>query len=110
VAGWVRRLGALHGLFAAFVAGCVMTIAILGLNLAFGGTFDLGVTWLTFALVVNVGALLALPSGLAVAALAGWVRRVHRISGGQRAADATLLEQLLAETPAHTGHAGVRPP
>jgi len=100
VAGLVRRLGALHGLFAAFVAGCLMTIAILGLNLAFGGTIDLGFAGQTYAFVVNGGALLALPLALAVAALAGWVRRVRRASGSQRTANAALLQQLLAETPA----------
>jgi len=99
VAGWVRRLGALHGLFAAFVAGCLMTAAMFGLNLAFGGTFDLGDAWLTFAFVVNGGALLALPLALAIAALAGWIRRLRRSIRGRRVADATLLEQLLAEAP-----------
>ena len=32
VAGRARRLGALLGLFAAFAAGCIITITILGLN------------------------------------------------------------------------------
>ena len=40
VAGRVRRLSMLHGLFAAFVGGCVMTIGILGINLPFGGKVD----------------------------------------------------------------------
>jgi len=110
VASLVRRLGALHGLFAAFVSGCLMVTAILGLNLAFGGTVDLGFAWQTYALTVNGGALLALPLALVIAALAGWIRRLRRASGSQRTANAALLQQLLAETPAHTGHAGVRPP
>ncbi|MFQ6013947.1 MAG: M48 family metalloprotease [Anaerolineae bacterium] len=81
VAGWVKRLGGLHGLFAAFVAGCVMTGGVLGLNLLFGGTIDFAFTWQTFSQVVNEGALLALPTALGVSALAGWVRRF----GGQSA-------------------------
>jgi len=36
VAVRVKRLGGVHGLFAAFVAGCAMTVGILGLNLLFG--------------------------------------------------------------------------
>jgi hypothetical protein len=91
VAGWVQRLGALHGLFAAFVAGCVMTVAMLGLNLAFGGTIDFGFAWQTFSLVVNGGALLALPIGLVVAGLAGWIRRAQPASGARSSADAALL-------------------
>jgi hypothetical protein len=95
VAGWVRRLGALHGMFAAFVAGCLMTVAMLGLNLAFGGTVDLGFAWQTLVTVVNGGALLALPAGLAVATLAGWLRR----ASGRRSADAPLLQGLPAAAP-----------
>jgi Zn-dependent protease with chaperone function len=96
VAGWVQRLGALHGLFAAFVGGCLMTIAMLGLNLAFGGTVDLAFAWQTFVSVVNGGALLALPTGLAVAALAGWLRSA---SGGRRGGDVVLLHELSAAAP-----------
>jgi hypothetical protein len=53
VATRVRWLGVLHSLFAAFVAGCVMAVGILGLNLAFGGTIDPPFAWTTFALVLN---------------------------------------------------------
>jgi hypothetical protein len=75
VAGRVRRLGSLHGLFAAFIGGCVMTIGMLGLNLLFGGTATADFIWITFSLVVNGGALLALPIALGVSALAGWLRK-----------------------------------
>jgi hypothetical protein len=61
VAARVRWLGVLHSLFAAYVAGCVMAVGILGLNLAFGGTIDPSFAWTTFALVLNGGALLSLP-------------------------------------------------
>ncbi len=42
VAVRVKRLGGVHGLFAAFVAGCAMTVGILGLNLLFGRGLDPG--------------------------------------------------------------------
>jgi hypothetical protein len=77
VAARVRRLGVLHGLFAAFVAGCLMAVGILGLNLAFGGTIDPLFTWTTFALVLNGGALLSLPLAGGVSAVVSWVRRAH---------------------------------
>jgi Zn-dependent protease with chaperone function len=72
---WVRRLGWVHGLFAAFVAGCVMTVGILGLNLLFGGTLDPTFVWNVFSQVVNEGALLALPFVLIVSALSGRLLR-----------------------------------
>lgn len=75
VAAWVRRLGWVHGLFAAFVAGCAMTLGNLGLNLLFGGTMNLTFVWYVFSQIVNDGALLALPFALAVSALSGWIRR-----------------------------------
>jgi hypothetical protein len=79
VAGWVQRLGAIHGLFAAFVAGCVMTVGIFVTNLLFGGTLDLACAWTTFIQVVNQGALLALPAAWAVS----WLAELTRYRGGQ---------------------------
>jgi hypothetical protein len=75
VAAWVRRLAWVLGSFAAFVAGCVMTLGFLGINLLFGGTLDPTFAWNVFSQVVNEGALLALPCALAVSALSGWMRR-----------------------------------
>ncbi len=75
VAVRVRRLGWVHGLFAAFVAGCVMTVGTLGLNLLFGGTVNPTFVWDVFSEVVNEGALLALPFALIVSALSGRIRR-----------------------------------
>ena len=78
VAGRVRRIGSLHGLCAAFVAGCTMTAGLLGLNLLFGGTASLAFVWMVFKFVVSGGALLALPVALAVAALASRIRASRR--------------------------------
>ena len=78
VAGKVRRLGSLHGLFAAFVGGCVMSLGVLDLNLLFGGKIDPFLTWQTFCLVVNGGALLALPITVGVSVVVGRARQTHR--------------------------------
>jgi hypothetical protein len=74
-AGWVQRSGWVHGLLAAYVAGCVMTLGLLGLNLLFGGTVDRAYVWETFGQVVHWGALLALLPAVGVSAIAAWVRR-----------------------------------
>jgi Zn-dependent protease with chaperone function len=78
VAGKVRRLASLHGLFAAFVGGCVMTLGVLDLNLLFGGTIEPFFTWQTFCLMVNGGALLALPIAVGVSAVVGKARQTQR--------------------------------
>ncbi len=75
VAARVTWLGWVHGLFAAFVAGCVMTVGILGENLLFGGTIDSTFVWNVFSQVVNEGALLALPFALIAATLSGRIQR-----------------------------------
>jgi Zn-dependent protease with chaperone function len=77
VAGSVRRLGVLHGLFAAFVGGCVMTFGILGINLLIGGTAPADFIWLTFRYVMNGGALLALPITLIVSVIVHGTRKSH---------------------------------
>lgn len=68
VAGRVRRLGSLHGLFAAFVAGCVITAGALA-NSLYYVRIDLPLLWLLFTSVVNEGAVLALPTALVASAL-----------------------------------------
>jgi hypothetical protein len=78
VAGWVRRLGALHGLFAAFVGGCVMTLSIVVIDLLLGGIITASFIWNTFCLVVNSGALLALPIVLIVSVIVQETREPHR--------------------------------
>lgn len=77
VAGRVRRLGSLHGLLAAFIAGCVITAGAVA-NLLPYFRIDLlpQLPWLLFTMTVNGGALLALPTALAASALAGWLRQM----------------------------------
>jgi len=75
VAGQVRRLGSLHGLFAAFVAGCVITAGAVA-NSLYYVRIDLLLLWLLFTSVVNEGALLALLTALVASVLAGWLRQV----------------------------------
>lgn len=70
----VDRLGGIHGLFGAFVAGCVAAVGILGLNLAFGGSIERSFAWITFTLVLNGGALLSLPAATGAASLASRAR------------------------------------
>ncbi len=77
VAGWVKRVSVVHGLFAAFTAGCMTTVGILGLNLLFGGTVDSGLVWLTLSESVIWGALAAVLVAGATSALAGWVRHAR---------------------------------
>jgi hypothetical protein len=77
VAARVRRLGSLHGLFAAFIGGCMMTIGAVGLNQLFGGKTDLPFIWLVLCYIVNDGALLALPVALSVSTIARRVRKVN---------------------------------
>ena len=55
-----EQLRLVYGLFAAFVTGCVATIGILGLNLAYGGSIDPGFFWTTFTGTVNGGAAVSL--------------------------------------------------
>ncbi len=77
VAVWVRRLGVLYGLFAAFVAGCVMTAGVCGSVLLYGQTIDFFFVWNVLGWIVNGGAILALLTAPVVSALAGWIRRLQ---------------------------------
>jgi hypothetical protein len=77
-AGRIRRLGWVHGLFAAFVAGCVMTMGFLGINLLFrllagkiaavswGGGLEPIFVWTMFSWIVTQGALFSLLPAIAV--------------------------------------------
>ena len=58
-AAWARRSGILLALFAAFIAGCVITIGTLSINLLLGGSIDLDFTWIVFSGIVIPGGLLA---------------------------------------------------
>jgi Zn-dependent protease with chaperone function len=56
----IKSFNGVHGLFAAFTAGCVMTLGMLGVNILFGGTINAQFSWQVFSLAVNWGALLSL--------------------------------------------------
>jgi hypothetical protein len=71
---WVRRLGVLQGLFAAFFAGCIMTTALCVNNLLEGTSIDLVYIGTVLGWMVNGGAILAMLTALVVSALTGWIR------------------------------------
>jgi hypothetical protein len=71
----LRWLRVLHGLCAAFVAGCVMVVGMLGINAAFGSTIDAAFAWLICTVVMNGGALLALLASGGVSFAASWMHR-----------------------------------
>jgi len=87
VAGSARRLPVLHGLFAAFVAGCIMSIGLTAIVLFNQDHITLAVAWKViarlhgddgvFRTIINGGAFLALLVGPIVSALASWVRRLQ---------------------------------
>jgi hypothetical protein len=79
VAGWIRRLSVLHGLFAAFVGGCIMAAGILVINLLFGNRDNSIFIWTTFSFVINGGAFLALPVTLLVSVIAHRTHKLNRI-------------------------------
>lgn len=58
-AAWARRSGILLALFAAYIAGCAITIGTLSINLLLGGSIDLDFTWIVFSGIVIPGGLLA---------------------------------------------------
>jgi len=62
-------LPVIRGLFAAFIAGALMTIALLAVNLVVGGTISVTLVLLTLGGIVNLGAALALPLGAMMLAL-----------------------------------------
>ena len=64
---WIRRLGALHGLCSASIAGYVITLGWM--------LFFADYAALNFVIILSPGTFLALPVALGVAALAGWIRR-----------------------------------
>jgi hypothetical protein len=60
VARTVRSFNKIHGLFAAFIGGCVMSVSSLALNLLFGDLIDARSIWYIFSQIINWGALLSL--------------------------------------------------
>jgi hypothetical protein len=76
----VRWLGVLHGLFAAFVAGCLMVVGILAINTAFGSNMiDALFAWTTFTQVTSAGAILALLISGGVSVAASWIHRKNEL-------------------------------
>jgi hypothetical protein len=74
VAAKRRRQGEIHGLFAGFVAGGVMTVGFLGINLLFRGGANVSFIWLTLSSIINGGAFLALPIVQMIPAIIGRMR------------------------------------
>ncbi|RCJ27321.1 hypothetical protein A6S26_12870 [Nostoc sp. ATCC 43529] len=66
IARRVKYLNIIHGLFAAFTAGCTMTLGVLLVNLLFAGTINFQFAWNIFSQIINWGALLALLAMLIV--------------------------------------------
>lgn len=89
VSGKVKIIGWAHGLFAAFSAGCVMTVGILAINMLFiltstdqagppvGGGLELIFVWHVFSQVINFGTFLALIPAIAVSTWAGRKSQNH---------------------------------
>lgn len=78
VSAWVPRLNAAHGLFTAFVVGCIAAIVML----AYLHTFD----FTTAISVVNAGMVASLPVVLIVSTIARWIRRLSQQNGPANAA------------------------
>lgn len=71
----VRQLRAAHGLFSAFVAGCVMAFGLAAIVLILsGGVVSATFVWQIFANVVGIGAFVAFPAVMIVTALIDWLR------------------------------------
>ena len=84
-AGRIRRLPLLHGLFAAFVGGCIMTTAFFVMNVALGGGITLKFAADTLQTIVNSGALVSLSLALLVAALRSRRHRQKPLDHGEDA-------------------------
>lgn len=79
VSASVAWLGPVHGLFSAFVAGCVMVAGVVGLNfLMLGPGLSLSSAWFMSRQLLTWGALLAIPAAVMASGLAGWIRRTGR--------------------------------
>ena len=87
VSGKVKMIGWAHGLFAAFSAGCVMTVGILAVNMLLiltstdpagppvGGGLEPIFVWQVFSQIINFGTFFALIPAIAASAIAGRMRR-----------------------------------
>jgi hypothetical protein len=86
-AAWIRRLGALHGLCSASIAGYVITGGWMLLFADYSG--------LNFFLFLSTGTFLALPTALSVSAFAAWIRRTR--SQRQAEVSSVVLQKLIGE-------------
>jgi Zn-dependent protease with chaperone function len=68
-AAWIRRLGTLHGLCSASIAGYVMTLGWMQFFADYGG--------INLFIILGTGTFLALPVALGVSVLTGWIRRTR---------------------------------
>lgn len=87
VSGKVKMIGWAHGLFAAFSAGCVMTVGILAVNMLLiltstdpagppvGGGLEPAFVWQVFSQVINFGTFFALIPAIVVSALGDRTRQ-----------------------------------
>jgi len=87
VSGKVKKISWAHGLFAAFVGGCVMTIGFLAINtllgimdgkiinISVGGGLEPIFVWQVFSQIINFGTFFALIPAIAASAIAGRMRR-----------------------------------
>jgi hypothetical protein len=84
VASWTRRLGAVHALFAAFVAGCTIAVIALAAAVLTLGPSALRVAGLPAAALstyLNLSMMITLPLALMAAAFASWVRGLASVPG-----------------------------
>lgn len=70
VSAWVPRLGAIHGLFTAFVVGCIGAIEMLAYMHMFDLTTAIG--------IVDACMMAALPVALIVSTLVRWIRHLSQ--------------------------------
>jgi Zn-dependent protease with chaperone function len=79
----VRRVGAIHGLFGAFICGCVVAIVALAdtlLTVGLAGLQVRGLVAATLTTYLNVAALITVPASAGAAGVATWIRWI----GGER--------------------------
>jgi hypothetical protein len=68
-AAWIRRLGALHGLCSASIAGYAITLGWM----VFFADYEV----INYFIILGTGTFLALPVALVASALAGWIRHTR---------------------------------
>lgn len=69
----IKQDGWLHGLFAAFITGCLMTLGSMCISLVFTQTINVSFTKNVFLLAINGGAFLSLLPTLAISTVRRWL-------------------------------------